>query len=167
MILFSMTILSIGLCYKKGDWKHWKQYYPTILFYIIISINESIITNKIVLWQFYGSSSFDQISDYLLEFVTFPCIIILFLSNYPQNRVRQMIYLASYIFVLSLSEYGFYISNEIKYYNGWNLWWSVLLYMVAFPLLILHYKKPLLAWPVVMTLTYGLMRYFKISLMSL
>lgn len=167
MILFSMTILSVALCYKKGDWKHWEQYYPTILFYIIISINESILTNRTVLWQFYGSSALDQIADYLLEFVTFPCIIILFLSNYPENKTRQMIYVTLYILILSLSEYGFYITNEIKYYNDWNLLWSILLYMAAFPLLILHYKKPLLAWMVVIPLTCGLMYYFKISLMNL
>ena len=167
MIVFGMTILSLGLCYKKGDWKHWEKYYPTILFYIIISINESIITNKKVLWQFFNSPSWDQITDYLLEFITFPCIIILFLSNYPQTKMKQFFYLISYVFLLFLSEVGFYISREIKYYNGWSLWWSFLLYAVAFPLMALHYKHPLLAWPTVILLTVGLMFYFKISLMSL
>jgi len=162
-----MAIFFLGLCYKWGDWRHWEKYYSTILFYIIVSINESILTNKKHLWLFYGSASVDQICDYVFEFVIFPCVIILFLSHYPNQKMKQIFYVLAYTLILSSFEFIFYVRKEIKYYNGWNPWWSVLLYTVAFSLLILHYNNPLLAWLFTFILTCGVTLYFGISLMSL
>ncbi|WP_442872800.1 CBO0543 family protein [Caproicibacter sp. BJN0012] len=162
-----MAIIAVYLCYKKGDWKHWKLYYPTILYYIIISINVSIITDEKPLWLFYGSSPIDRGCNYVLEFIVFPCIIILFLSNFPEQHLKQVFYLSSYILILSFCEMMFCITKEIVYYNGWNIWLSVILYIMTFPLLILHDRNPLAAWFISFLLIYGMITYFKIPINSI
>jgi hypothetical protein len=167
LALVIMDIVCIGLCYKWGDWRNWKRYYSTMLFYIIGSLTENIITCEKPLWLFHGSYPIDRLADYFFGFLIFPCIIILFLSNYPKGRIRQITYLFAFIFVMSFVEYILYSSNEIEYYNGWNIGWSVLLYVGVFPLLRLHYKKPLWAMLLLFILVCGGMFYFKISLNNL
>lgn len=161
-----MAIISLCFCFWKGDWKHWKLYYPTMLYYIIVSINVSIILDDKPLWLFYGSSPIDRICNYVLEVLVFPSIIIPFLSNFPKRHLKQFFYLLAYVFVFSLFEAAFYVTKEIIYYNGWNLWYSVLLYAVIFPLLILHHRSPIVAWLVTFILTCGIMAYFGISIYS-
>lgn len=167
LTLAIMLIVFGVLCYKWGDWKNWKLYYPTILFYIIGNLTENIITNKKPLWLFYGLSPADRLADYMFGFLIFPCVIILFLSNYPKGKIKQIAFSSMFIFVMSFIELILYYCEELKYYHGWNVGWSVLLYIGVFPLLRIHYKNPLLAWLILFILIAGGMFYFKIPLMSL
>ena len=138
-----------------------------MLFYIIGGLTENIITCQKPLWLFHGSYPVDRLADYIFGFLIFPCIIILFLSNYPKGRIRQIVYLFAFIFAMSLVEYLMYIYNEIEYYNGWNIGWSILLYVGAFPLVRLHYVNPFWAWLILFVLVCGGMFYFKIPLTNL
>ena len=167
MTLAIMQIVFLGLCYKWSDWKNWKLYYPTMLFYIIGNLTEDIITCKKPLWLYYGSTSIDRLADYLFGFLIFPCVVILFLSRYPKGRMKQLAYLCAFIAVMSFVEIVLYSHGEIKYYNGWNLWWSILLYVGVFPLLRLHYKNPIWAWVILFALVAGGVFHFKIPLADL
>ncbi|MGE5415559.1 MAG: hypothetical protein ACM3UZ_02110, partial [Acidobacteriota bacterium] len=44
--------------------------------------------------------------------------------------------------------------------HGWNLWWSALFYCIMFPLLQLHYSKPLLVWPISFVLAFAVIYRF-------
>ncbi len=162
MALVILGIMSIGACYKWGDWKHWELYYPTLLFYNIGALTENIITNNKSLWLFYGSYSIDRLADYIFGFLIFPCIIIIFLSRYPKGILKQILFMLGFIVFMSFVELILYYIGELKYYNGWNIGWSILLYIGVFPLLKLHYKKPLLAMLVLVILTIGGSIYFGI-----
>jgi len=167
LILVILGIISIGACYKWGDWKHWKLYYPTILFYNIGALTENIITRNKCLWLFYGSYPIDRLADYIFGFLIFPFIIIVFLSNYPKGILKQTFFTLAFITFMSLVEVILYSTNELTFYNGWNIGWSILLYIGVFPLLRLHHRKPLLALLALIILTIGGSIYFGIPLISL
>lgn len=162
MTLVILGIISIGACYKWGDWKNWERYYSTLLFYNIGALTENIITNNKSLWLFYGSYSIDRLADYIFGFLIFPCIIIIYLSSYPKGRLKQILFMLAFILFMSFVEIILYYTGELRYYNGWNVGWSILLYVGVFPLLRLHYKNPLLAMLVLMILTVSGSLYFGI-----
>lgn len=166
MGLFIIALISIFLCFKWGDWKHWRLYYPTILFYIICDFNHVILTPNKDLWLIHGFWS-DIWADYFVAFLIAPFVVVLFLSNYPEKRIKQVIYVLSYIAVFSTIEFIAQILNGIKYYNGWNLMWSMSLYVSAFILLRLHHRYPLCAWFIFALLNCLVIYYFKIPLASL
>ncbi len=167
MVIFILLLVSLFACFKWGDWKNWKLYYPTLLFYICGSLLENIVTNHKNLWLFYGSHSTDIYIDLVFDFLIFPCLIILFLSNYPQEKRKQFLHVFIFLLVMSLVEVILFLNGDLTYYNGWNVLWSVFVYMGIFPLLRIHYRNPLLAWFILLVLIAGGMIYFQIPLNSL
>lgn len=164
MALIIIAIILILLCYKWGDWKNWKLYYSTIIFSFAGVLTENIIRDEKKLWLIHGSFWSDTTADYFISCFIFPCIIIIFLSNYPKGIKRQIMYMLLFEISLSLIECITYINKGIFYYNGWSLMWSVFLYIGMFPLFRLHYKHPLLGWMVLFVLISGGLFYFNIPL---
>ena len=162
MIRILLAIMFICLCFKWGDWKHWRLFYPTILFYIIFDLSYNILFYKKPLWLYTGSFWNSTFADYFVTFVTFPPSIILFLTNFPTKILKQVKYIVFWVFSVSFLEYIVYINGGIKYYNGWNIGWSILFNFIMYPLLFLNYKKPLLSWGIAIPLTFSLMFIFKI-----
>jgi len=52
IVLIILIIMSIFLCWKYGDWKNWKLYYPTILYLIIGDLACNILTARMPLWSY-------------------------------------------------------------------------------------------------------------------
>lgn len=167
MALIILSMIFIYLCYKWGDWKNWRLYYPTMLFYIIGVLIEHTITNKNKLWVIQGSFWNDFLADNFIAYFIFPFIIIIFLSNYPPKIIIQTLYIFMFVFSLSSIEYIAYVRKGISYHNGWTFGWSMLLYFGMFPLFRLHYKKPIMTWFIFFALVVGGMLYFKIPLSDL
>lgn len=166
MVLVILGLIHICLCLKWGDWKNWRLYYPTILFYIIVDFNHMLLLTEKELWVIHGFCN-DTIADYFISFIIAPCVIILFLSNYPKRIIKQVFYIGVYVFIYSAIDYIAYFYKTIAYHNGWNIKWTIMLYISAFILLRLHYKRPLWAWLVFLILTGVVVFFFKISLKSL
>ena len=162
-----MAILFICLCFKWGDWKNWKLFYPTILFYIISNLSYDILTYSKPLWLYGGSFWNDTFASYFVVFVSFPPLIILFLSNFPIKILKQVKYIVFWVLAMSFLEYIMHINGGIKYYNGWSIGWSVLFDFIMYPLLFLNYKKPLLSWIISIVLAFSLMFIFNIPFSSL
>ena len=108
----------------------------------------------------------DTIADYVFGFLIFPFIIILYLSRYPKARKKRILYTTAFISFMSLVELILYKIQELQYYNGWNVGWSILLYVGVFPLLRLHLKRPLTAMLILFTLTVGGLLCFHIAIID-
>jgi len=160
----TLGIVVVFLCFRFGDWKNWKLYYPTVLFYIIGDLTAMILTFKKPLWLLKDFFWSQILGDYFIAFVVFPYIIILFLSKYPKKIIKRIIYICIYVLILSCIEYLAYRTGHIIYLNGWNILWNILFYFIMFPLLWFHYKKPLWAWSIAMALAFIVLYIFKIPL---
>ena len=167
MMRIVLAILFICLCFKWGDRKNWKLFYPTVLFYIISNLSYDILTYSKPLWLYSGSFWNHTFADYFVAFFTYPAIIILFLSNFPKKILRQVLYIVFWVFIMSFVEYIMHINGGIKYYNGWSIGWSILFDSIMFSLLFLNYKKPLLSWIISIVLAFSLMFIFNIAFSSL
>ena len=167
MMRIILAIMFIGLCLKWGNWRNWKLFYPTILFYIISDLSYDILTYSKPLWLYGGSFWNHTFADYFVAFFSYPSVIILFLSNFPKKFLKQVWYVIFWVFAMSILEYFMHINGGIKYYNGWSMGWSILFNFIMFPLLFLNYKNPLLSWIVSIVLAFGLIFIFRIPFSSL
>lgn len=163
--LIILIIISIFSCWKYGDWKNWRLYYPTILYLIIGDIACEIVTYRMPLWS-YTINLENIYSDFLVTAFIYPCTVILFLTYYPKLIKKQVIYILYWTLIFSLAEYTAFILGWFSYSNGWTIGWSILFNCIMFPLLYLHYKRPLWVWPISLALTFIVLYIFKIPLDS-
>jgi hypothetical protein len=52
MSFIILIIISIFLCWKYGDWKNWRLYYPTILYMVIGNLTCDILVYRNPLWSY-------------------------------------------------------------------------------------------------------------------
>lgn len=157
-------ILSVFICWKWGNWKAWKDYYPTILFLFSGNLVYMFLTQSNPLWSYDGLIGRYPFLEVTTIALLYPSTVILFFTFYPRpgTWLKQAAYMLLWVAIYSAMEYISHITGEFNYDNGWNFLFSIFFNMIMFPLLRLHYKKPLLAWPIGIVLAYAMMFIFNI-----
>lgn len=159
-------LASIVVCWKWGNWRNWKEYYPTILYFLVGNLVYIVITQYKPLWNFGEIFRQFPILDIIFMLSIYPSTTILFLSFYPfsTSPKKQALYIVFWVALFTLLEYIAYLTGGFGYTNGWNIGYSTLFNFLMFPLLRLHIKKPLLVWPVSALLAFLLLFWFRIPL---
>ncbi len=82
-----LAVAFVLVTWRWGDWRNWRNYHATILFYSLGSLLYEVLTYKYPMWQYAGDGILPNhtISALLLSFVAFPCTVLLFL---PYTRTR-------------------------------------------------------------------------------
>lgn len=140
-----VSILIALAAWKLGDWRNWKKYYPTIQYFIIGEFLYDLLCYNYPLWSFESPLLKVTFSAILISFIFYPAAVLLYLPHMPTGWVKRILYVLLWVIIFSLTERISYLLGFFSYHNGWNIWLSVLFNIVMFPLLWLHYKKPLLA----------------------
>lgn len=153
-------------CWKFGDIKNWRKYYPTILYLIVNNLLYSFFVNgKYFLWKLKPDFLLNHTFSVLIQtFINFPCIVILFLTYLPKNRKNQIMYLLISGVILIGIEGIMFIGGKITYHNGWNFWWSIAFNFLWVIMLRFHYLKPIPAWLVSFLFTAFFVIYFHVPL---
>jgi hypothetical protein len=160
--ILSASIFLIS-AYKWGDWKNWKKYYPTMCFFGMGDLIYIAVFYDKPLWDFPTNFLVSSLDELLLIFGCFFPTTLLFLSHYPKKLLSQIAYNSMWI--------GIYMSLElinlkfgtIQYYNGWNIWWSLLHNTIQFPLIALHHKNPILTWIIALVFLIVIMKIFNLQ----
>ncbi|MFA1710487.1 CBO0543 family protein [Peribacillus frigoritolerans] len=152
---FVFTVLFLLAGIKWGNWRRWRDYYPTILFFIIGDLLYSCLLYNHQLWAyqeiFFGVHILrnDLIISLIIMFLAYPSTIMIYLGRFPQSKRKQSFWIAFWVILYSSIELiNLKYLDLINHYNGWNIWWSVLFNIFMFSILRIHFKKPLLAWGV-------------------
>ncbi|MDZ5471506.1 CBO0543 family protein [Bacillus sp. 31A1R] len=147
MYLIFVVIVYIIFAKLFVDWKRWKEYYPTILFFIVCNLLYNFVFYNHTLWR-YRAVTIDWLNHTLIEltftFFIVPVVIMIYLRYYPTGK-RQFFYLAAWIIYFSFIEFLFEKRGLFVYENGWDLKWSVLFNVIMFTMVRTHYRNPLLA----------------------
>jgi hypothetical protein len=145
MILLFIIVLLFLL--KSGHLKNWKAYYPTILLLMIGDLALNLILYKHPLWHYKPAIIHSHtILDLFHAVVSFPCIVILFLGYMPDGLWKRAVYIVLVSAVYAAIEYGMYKVGVFEYFNGWNTFHSFLFDIALYSVVMIHYKKPLIAW---------------------
>ncbi|WP_368780987.1 CBO0543 family protein [Alicyclobacillus fastidiosus] len=144
------AVVWILITWRWGDWRQWKKYQSTILFFISCDLLYNVICHNYLLWKFTPSRLFTSHTAVNLfeDFVIYPCALILYLGRYPKSILTKIIWNILWVLIWIGIEWINKLLGLITYHHGWNIWWSVLLMSFAIPMVRLHFIKPL--W------TYGL-----------
>ncbi len=150
---------------KWGRWKEWKTYYSTILFFIAGDFIHVYICAAKPLWRFGADPLFSAVSEHLItSLVIFPCTVLLLFSFYPGSKswTIKTLYIAVWVLIFSAGEYLALKLGYFVHVNGWNLVYSILFNCLLFPLLIIHQKKPQIAWLISLTVGVFIVFWFKL-----
>jgi hypothetical protein len=156
------SVIMVLAAWKWGDWKNWKLYYPTMLYYIVFDFLYALLTYNYPLWQYESPLLKTTFSDILLSFIFFPAKILLFLSWQPNPLIIRILYTIIWIIFGVCVEIFAHHIGFLSFHHGWTIWWSVLFDCILYPMLLLHYRKPLLAWIISLPLVGIFLTFFKL-----
>jgi hypothetical protein len=162
-----LAIASIFICYKFGDWRNWKNYYPTILFFILSNAVCILLNYNHPLW-FYESKILNHtFCDLLVCITVYPSTIMIFIPNFPKKITKGIIHISYYVSIYTIIEFFGVKFGYFTYHNGWNIWCTIVFNYIMFLILYLHHKKPLYAWIIALTSPHILFFIMKIPYNSI
>lgn len=148
MYLFLVIAVYLVFAYYFVDWRNWKDYYPTILYFISLNMLYNFIYYNHTLWA-YHAVTLDWLNhtiiDIAFSFIIVPIVLMMYLRYYPNGR-KKYIYLAVWIGYFTVIEYLFHVKGLFLYDNGWSTTWSAVFNFLLFTMIRLHYNNPIFAW---------------------
>jgi len=89
MLHIMISIVLVLICIVKGYWRRWKEYYPTILFFIVGDLAYNFIFYNHSLWE-YGMPIWPSLGHSYIDLywavIIFPYIVILFLTFFSAEK---------------------------------------------------------------------------------
>ncbi|WP_408009737.1 CBO0543 family protein [Pseudalkalibacillus sp. A8] len=150
--IFLCSIIYTLAAWKWGDWRNWKTYYPTILFFLVGDLLYQFLFHDYSMWEFENLRveslihlNHTHISLFLMA-VKYPATILIYLGNFPKRPIYQFLYILLWVFIYCLNELTNLWLGVISFHNSWHFGWSILFNFSMFVILFVHHKKPLLAW---------------------
>jgi hypothetical protein len=135
-----------------GDWKRWKKYYPTILFFIVGDFLKNFLLYNHLMWSYQETIFGEQllrnhtIIALMIAFIVYPSTILIYLGRFPQKWWKQALWIVLWVSMYVAVEYvNLVYLDLINHHHGWTMWWSLAFNFVMFSIFRIHYKKPLLA----------------------
>ncbi|WP_409252586.1 CBO0543 family protein [Bacillus sp. SCS-153A] len=166
MYLLLVVIVYIIFAVVFVDWKRWKDYYPTIQYYLICNLTYNFLFYNHTLWA-YKAVTVEWLNHTLIEltfsFIILPVVLMMYLRYYPNGK-NSVIYIAAWVAYFTFLEYIFYKRGLFVYDNGWGPSWSLLFNIIMFVMIRLHFKNKLLALIVSVPLIAVLLLIFHPSL---
>ncbi|MGI6120522.1 MAG: CBO0543 family protein [Desulfosporosinus sp.] len=163
MILL-LACLFVLACYKWGDCKNWRLYYPTMLFLIAGDFLYLYVSSAKPLWQ-YTAKIFltGTLSTLIIVLIIYPCTVLLFIPIYNKLRSwRKVVYIVIWVGLYFVLEFIGLKYNYMQHLNGWNLGYSLIFDCLIFPLLIIHQKFAPAAWLMAAIIGVSITLYFKL-----
>ena len=164
-----VIIVWVLAAFKWSNWKNWRLYYPTILFYIVGNFIYSFLTYNYPLWELVSVSGKTTFPTMQAILIAWPSSMLLYLSLFPKTkdwgpRIGYVLGWSLFYWLneLVLSWFGYY-----RYSNGWNVWWSLGFNVVMFPLLKIHYEFPPFAWILAIIIGVSVIWFFHIPISSM
>jgi hypothetical protein len=150
ILVYLFLVVGVYIIFAKKfvDWKSWKDYYPTVQFYIICNLLYNFVFYEHTLWM-YKAVTVPWLNHTLIEitftFFIVPVVLMIYLQYFPKEKKRKYIYLCIWVAYFSVIEFLFEKKGLFIYKNGWNLWWSILFNIITFTLIRIHFKYPIVA----------------------
>ena len=147
---------------KNKTWKQFPKYYPNILYVALFNWLYYFLVRNKLLWELQSSIINRKTLKIIHICIINPLLILLYLSNLPNTFVKQFIYVIRWFTISTLVEGLFYKEGKISFYRGWNIGWSMVIYIKMYLFCLLFNKKPILTLILSIIDTIFLLLKFKI-----
>ncbi|GHH96945.1 CBO0543 family protein [Neobacillus kokaensis] len=170
-LIFNALFLGAGL--RWGDWKNWKRYHSTILFLWFGDLLYNILCYEYKMWEYNESIMAENllsnhtVISLLIMFVAYPATILIYLGQFPKETSKSIIWILCWVALYSLIEYiNLRYLDLVSHHHGWTIGWSILFNVMLFPMLRLHYKKPMIAMLVSIPIVLFFVIYFNVPIID-
>ena len=151
--------------YVWGDWRNWRMYYPTILFFILGDFLYNFLLYQKSMWLFHDLLLPNHTLVTLIAMVvSYSVTVLIYLGRFPKEWKKRVLWFLLWSGFYVVIEYINYQLGFITYHNGWNISWSVLFTGVIFFILPVHHKRPLLAWFLSVVIIISLLIIFDVKM---
>lgn len=147
--MYLLLVILVYIFFAKifVDWKKWKEYYPTIQYFIISNMLYNFIFYQHTLWA-YKAVTVKWLNHTLIElvfsFFIIPVVIMIYLRYLPKGK-KILVYIGIWVAYFSFLEFLFVKKGLFIYENGWGITWSTLFNIILFCMVTIHYKRPMAA----------------------
>lgn len=133
--------------WRWGDWKNWQCYHTSIFYICFCDIFYYFLTFHYPLWRLEpkGVVSSRTLA-IMIELVIFICTTLIYLGRFPKGRWKPVLWIGFWILLYTSLEWGLSRLGVFVYFHGWTLFKSTLFDILAFPIVRLHFSKPLLTY---------------------
>jgi len=145
-MILVLVCLFVITCYKWGDWRNWKSYYPTILFLIAGDFIASFVFSAKPLWRYDATIFSGTLTQLIVALIIYPCTVLTFLSSYKKTGINKVVLITIWVCLFSLLEFLGIKYNYFSHYNGWSFPYSFVFDFILFSLLVVHQQSPTKAW---------------------
>lgn len=147
----SLAIFFMFISIFFGVWDRWKEYYPTLLFWIIGNLIYDVLLYNYRVWELHpvGIDHIllpTHITISLAITVSYPFMASVFLGRFPKQIIKRVIWILIWVLTFQIIETIAYFYEGITHHHGWSLIWSFLFNVITFSILPIHQWKPWLAW---------------------
>ncbi|WP_281368214.1 CBO0543 family protein [Neobacillus endophyticus] len=147
-----------------GNWRNWKRYYPTILFFVIGDFLYNFLLYKKSMWVFHDLIIPNHTTITILSMVfSYTATVLIYLGKFPKGWAKRFLWFLLWVGIYLTVEFVDYKLGFITYHNGWSFRWSVFFTAIIFFILPIHYKNPLLAWLLSIVIIIVLLNIFGIK----
>ncbi|MFC4802011.1 CBO0543 family protein [Neobacillus sp. GCM10023253] len=168
-LIFNSLFFIAGI--KWGDWRNWRKYHSTILFLWFGDLLYNFLCYDYKMWE-YKESIFGlnllpnhTIITLLIMFVAYPSSVLIYLGKFPKDKIKIVFWVLFWVALFSIIEYiNLQYLNLITHHNGWTIGWSVLFNAIIFPMLILHYRYPIVALLISIPIVFFFVIYFNVPI---
>ncbi len=164
MVFSIFAVILTLVCWRSGKWRNWKEYYSTVLYLFIGNIVCDLLVYQKPLWAFNDLAVRYPFLCISITAVLYPSTVIMYLSHLPKTAKKCIFYIVLWAAIYSAMELLAHLIGDFRYFNGWHIIHSLVFNVVMFPMILLHYKKPLFAWPISAVLAFLFIWFFEIPL---
>ncbi|MCF8568296.1 hypothetical protein LLE49_26595 [Alicyclobacillus tolerans] len=171
MSIIWMGIASTVSAWFWGDWRHWRQYLPTIQYFVLCDALYDLLTFGWRLWYYpHPPNVFPNhiITNLFVMLTIYPSSTLVYLYHYPykQGVVRQTLYITVWIGAWAVWEFYMHMRSLLLYAHGWSYAWSIGFICVMIPMIRLHFTKPLTAYAVSVPIIVFLLIRFNVPVLN-
>jgi hypothetical protein len=144
----------LAILFIWGDWRNWKKYYPTILFFTLGDfLYLYLLSDHYPMWRYSPPAGDQELGltnthiTFSIMLIKYPATVLAYLSHFPTGSLKKkLLYFFGWLLLYLTNEVVDLRFGLIEYFNGWSLWWSALFNSVMFLILKVHFEKPVFAW---------------------
>lgn len=129
---------------KNKTWRFLPKYYPNLIYVVFFNGLYYFLVHKKVLWDLKSVLFSKKVIRIIHACIINPLFLLLFLSKFPNSLLKQIIYINKWVAISIIIEWLFLKNKAVVFYRGWNLGWSLGIYIKMYLFSLLLKKKPCL-----------------------
>ncbi|ARK30052.1 hypothetical protein BkAM31D_09415 [Halalkalibacter krulwichiae] len=156
-----LSTFLVYLNFRRQTWRILPKYLKALLYIAFINSSYYYFFKRRILWEFQSNNLNLKVLRIIHIYFITPLLFLLCMKDLPQENVKlQMKHIFKWSIICAFCEFIGLKTKLIFFKNGWNIFWSWLIYIFLFTFGYINTKRPLFIWTLsVPTLLFFLLKF--------